>query len=44
MKKKHIKILSILFTGALLLGCHSEKHLSPELEIGETMIIHNHQH
>jgi hypothetical protein len=43
MNKKHVKILSVFFTITILLGCHSEKHLSPELELGETMIIHNHQ-
>ncbi|WP_421384833.1 hypothetical protein ACOJQI_08695 [Bacillus salacetis] len=41
MNKKHFKILSIFLSIAILLGGHSEKHLSPELELGETMIIHN---
>lgn len=41
MNKKHISVISIMFIIAILLGCHSEKHLSPEVELGETMIIHN---
>ncbi|WP_409253880.1 hypothetical protein V1502_08275 [Bacillus sp. SCS-153A] len=41
MNKKSVKVISVLFTIAALLGCHSEKHLSPQLELGETMIIHN---
>jgi hypothetical protein len=43
MNKKPLKLISMFLTMSVLLGCHSEKHLSPEMELGESVIIHNHQ-
>ncbi|WP_456271404.1 hypothetical protein [Bacillus sp. AK031] len=43
MNKKRLKLICMFFSIAALLGCHSEKHLSPEMELGESVIIHSHQ-
>jgi hypothetical protein len=43
MDKKRLKLIAVFFAITVFLGSHPEKHLSPERELGESVIIHKHK-